>query len=692
MRSELTELKERYARLKLLSEVSNVIHSTLDPEKALNLILREAVRVMRASSGSAALVNPTNGLLEIQASQGLPPNAKQLKLRVGEGITGWVARTGQSARVSDVRADSRYVMVESDVRSELAVPLEVEGEVRGVLNVDSDRVDAFSAADEELLRALALQASKVIHTTWLYEQLRLKARLFESLVSVGQAINSTLNLDDALQVITREGAHLMSAKMCSLLLLDDTREWLDLKASFGAGPSYLQKPRLAVAESLLGMVVRRKKPVQVENVQTSTRYQNVDVAAREGLVSLLSVPLLFSGEAIGTLSVYTDELHSFSNEEIRILSALAELSAIAIEKARLYERIVDVEEQLRQNEKLSAIGLLAAEVAHEIRNPLTVMKMLYHSLDLKFPPGDPRAKDATVMGEKMDHLNRIVEQILDFARSTEPKLTPVNVNALLDDLSLLTRHKLKQQSVELVRRLAADLPEIMADAMQLEQAFLNLILNAVQAMPQGGKLTLTTRVSGSPTGNKPTEVIIDFKDTGEGMTEEQRKRAFTSLLGTTKATGTGLGLAIVSRVIETHRGKVTIKSANMANNQLLGERTKRAKERKENDRHIAVAPAAQQPHERSQHELAQSNDMNVSDNERRPSDQEGGKRKAPAQQDSSKKREDTQRWDVQQRRQQEAGHALDSRQWIEGKLGHIQALIDAKLDEGQHRPENIQPH
>jgi signal transduction histidine kinase len=557
---ELAGLKERNARLSLLNEISNVIHSTLDPEEALNLILREAVRVMRASSGSAVLINPTNGLLEIQASQGLPPTAKQLRLRVGEGITGWVARTGQPARVSDVRADPRYVAINSRIRSELAVPLEVEGEVRGVLNVDSSRLDAFSAADQELLQALSVQAAKVIHTTWLYEQLRLKARLFESLVSVGQTINSTLNLDDALLVITREGCQLMEAKMCSLLMLDETRQWLDLKASFGAGEAYLQKPRLGVEESLLGMVMRRKKPVQVENVQTSSRYQHVETARREGLVSLLSVPLLFSGEAIGTLSVYTGVLHSFSNEEIRILSALAELSAIAIEKARLYERIVDVEEQLRQNEKLSALGLLAAEVAHEIRNPLTVMKMLYHSLDLKFPPGDPRGKDATVMGEKMDHLNRIVEQILDFARSTEPKLSLVNVNELLDDLSLLTRHKLKNQNIQLVRRLAPNLPPVMADAMQLEQAFLNLMLNAVQAMPQGGKLTLTTRAVTSTGGGKPTHVAIDFKDTGEGMTEEQCQRAFTSLLSTTKAKGTGLGLAIVSRVVETHRGKVKIKS------------------------------------------------------------------------------------------------------------------------------------
>src|SRR5205823_14951771 len=163
------------------------------------------------------------------------------------------------------------------------------------------------------------------------------------------------------------------------------------------------------------------KPLQVENVQLSSRYQSVEIAREEGLVALLSVPLLFAGEAIGALSVYTGQPYSFSNEEIRILSALAELSAIAIEKARLYERVVDVEEQLRRNEKLSALGLLAAEVAHEIRNPLTVMKMLYHSLDLKFPGGDPRAKDAQIMGEKMEHLNRIVEQILDFARTSEPQ-------------------------------------------------------------------------------------------------------------------------------------------------------------------------------------------------------------------------------------------------------------------------------
>jgi signal transduction histidine kinase len=558
---ELAKLTKHYERLQLLYQVSNVIHSTLEAQEALQLIVSEAVRLTNASSGSVVLINPTSGFLEISASQNLPSAATRLKLRVGEGVTGWVARHGKPVRMGDVTQDQRYVAARRGVRSELAVPLEVNGETRGVINVDSDRADAFSADDQDLLEQLAVQAAKVIQNTWLYEQLRLKVHLFESLASVSRTINSTLNLDEALRVITREACELMRARMCSLMMLDESREWLDLRASYGASDTYIKKPRLNVEESLLGVVARRKKPMQVANVQTSSRYQNVEVARQEGLVSLLTVPLLFAGQSIGTLNVYTGRPYNFSNEEIKILSALAELSAIAIEKARLYERIVDVEEQLRQNEKLSALGLLAAEVAHEIRNPLTVMKLLYHSLDLKFPASDPRAKDTRIIEAKIEHLNKIVEQILDFARTTEPKLAPVNLNELVDELGLLVRHKLANQNVRLIRDLQSDLPLVMGDAPQLEQAFLNLILNAAEAMPDGGTLNINSREVREPRSSPhPTHSVIEFRDTGKGMSAEIQKRAFTAVLSTTKAKGTGLGLAIVGRIIETHRGTIRIKS------------------------------------------------------------------------------------------------------------------------------------
>ena len=561
MTDELAELQQRHERLKLLYDVSTTLHSSLDAQEALLLIVSEAVRLTRASSGSVALLNATSNSLTIEASHGLPEEALDLSMSVSEGITGWVVRHGQAARVADVRKDARYVSVRPAVRSELAVPLRVNGELRGVINVDSDREDAFTEDDESLLKELAQQAAKVIQHTWLYEQIRFKARMFESLVSVSQTINSAINLDDALRAITREACVLMKSKMSSLLLLDETGQWLDLRASFGAGRDYVGKPRLSAEESFVGVVLRRKKALQVGNVQNSSRYQNVEIARREGLTSLLSVPLMFGGQAIGVLNVYTEESYTFSNEEVRILTALAELSALAIEKARLYERIVDVEEQLRQNEKLSALGLLAAEVAHEIRNPLTVMKMLFHSLDLRYPPGDPRGKDAEIVREKMDHLNKIVEQILDFARTTEPDLRAVNVNQLIGDLALLVRHKLKNHHIRFEQKLEPKLPDISADAAQLEQAFLNLTLNAVEAMSTGGTLTIRTRAVHLPRGSMvPTHLHIEFTDTGAGMTREVRDRVLDSLLSTTKKKGTGLGLAIVRRVVEAHRGKFKIRS------------------------------------------------------------------------------------------------------------------------------------
>jgi signal transduction histidine kinase len=532
----------------------------LDPQEALNLVVQQAVQAVGASSGSIVLVNPTNGLLEILASKGLPAHAGSLRLKVGEGITGWVARHGRPARVRDVAADPRYIRVREEVKSELAVPLEVKGEVRGVLNVDADQMDAFSAEDEALLEGLAAQASQVVYNTWLYEQLRLKAQFFESLASVSQAINSAVNLADALNAIVAETARLMGAKMCSLLLLDRTGEWLELRACHGAGESYVRKPPVSVSDSLLGTVVRRGKPYQVENVQLSGLYQNTELARREGLFGFLSVPLLYQGKGLGTLSVYMAVPHSFSNEEIRILCALAGLSAIAIEKARLYERIVDVEEQLRRNEKLSALGLLAAEVAHEIRNPLTVMKMLYHSLDLSFPEGDPRNKDARIIAEKIEHLNRIMDRMLDLARSSEPQFAPVNIGELLQELGLLVRHKLKQLRVEWLTQVEPGLPAVRGDAPQLEQAFLNVVLNAVEAMPGGGRLTVVCRALRTRHSPEPTHVRIQFKDTGHGMPREQVTSAFESVLRTTKPKGTGLGLAIVRRIVEAHQAKFRISS------------------------------------------------------------------------------------------------------------------------------------
>ncbi|MCC7376959.1 MAG: GAF domain-containing protein [Verrucomicrobiales bacterium] len=551
-------LLDRIQRLEAVNAAALAVHASLEPKESLQQLVAEAVRLTGASSGSLVLRNPNSSLLEIEAAIGLPPAAAVLRLPLGKGITGWVALHGKPARVGDVRADPRYLMVRPEVRSELAVPMLVDGEVRGVLNVDSEQVDAFSEPDAQVLDELARHAVIVVRNTWLFEQARRRTSLSTALAGIARAMNQAVGLDEILQLITREATELMGAKLCSVLMIGADPDALEVRASSGAGPDYLGRGRLSVDESLVGVVLRRRRPLQVEDVRSSRLYQSTEVARREGLVSLLSVPLVLGGEARGVLNIYSGEPHTFSNEEIQTLSALAELSAIALERARLSERMGVTEDQLRQSDKLSALGLLAAEVAHEIRNPLTVMKMLYHSLDLRFPAGDPRSEDARVIGQKMDLLNRIVEQVLDFARHAEPRLEVVSVGVLLEDLRLLTRHKLRVHGVELRLAVPEETPGLRADPVQLEQAFLNLILNAVDAMPSGGLLTIRAEVQRAPS-NTP-ELVLTVADTGTGMLVPSEAGKTGFLLGSKKPGGTGLGLAIVTRVVEAHRGRISFES------------------------------------------------------------------------------------------------------------------------------------
>jgi signal transduction histidine kinase len=556
-----SEQPDRLRRFELLARVSSVINSSLEPKTVLNLVLREAVDIMRATSGSVVLIDPHTQLLEIEVAIGLSKEARKLKLAIGRGVTGWVAKTGKPLRVADVTADPRYVSVRKDIRSELAVPLLLDGTLIGVLNVDSTRKNAFSEEDEDLLVALGNQAAQVIHNSWLYQAVAHSARKLESLFRVAQSTISSLNLEEILHRVTVDACQLMETKVCSLMLLSSGRDKLELRACHGAGPDYLSRPPLSVEDSLIGNVVRRGKAVQVYNVQEHDAYRHIELARKEGLVSLLSVPMAVGDTIIGALSVYTGQPCRYSTQDIKILSTLANLSAIAIENARLHEKMVAAEEQLRHNERLSMLGLLSAEVAHEIRNPLTVMKMLFHSLDLKFPASDPRARDAEIMAEKMDHLNKIMNQLLGYARSNEPAFELADINALLNDVLSLTRHKLNQQKIVLKTDLAKDLPKIRIDRGQIEQACLNLILNAAEAMPRGGMLTVSTALNPSSSPASGGQVLLIFRDTGVGMSPEKQKQLFEPFL-TTKMRGTGLGLAIVHKIIvEAHRGRIEVESA-----------------------------------------------------------------------------------------------------------------------------------
>jgi len=532
------------------------VRSLLHPQKALDRILAAAVRSTRAESGSFILLNPNTGLLDIEASHGLSQKAKNVKLRPGEGITGWVATTGQPLRTGDVRADKRYVSISARIRSEMAVPVEIRGQIVGLLNVDSTKVDAFSATDEERLVDMASEAARWMELAWEIDQLRLKSRQLTSLVDTAQMIISENNVDEILEQVTVQTTRLMKTRVCAIFLLNDDSSELMLRACHGGAEAYRDWPNLRLEDSLFGSVVTRHKPVAVVDVGREKGYIHTDIARKEKLVSMLAVPLIFNDKTIGVLAVYTQQRHRFSNDEIRLLTALADLSAVAIEKGRLFARVVDMEEKLRASERLSALGLLAAEIAHEIRNPLTVMQMLFHALVESLQLDATSQRDAALIGEKMRQMNRILDQVLSFARSSEPIKESVHAQQLFDDVFLLTRHKLQQQGIEVRSTVPEDLPLLSADHEQIEQVLLNLILNAADAMPEGGMLRLSAAVEEVEGENY---LVLSVRDNGEGMTQEQVANLFAPFL-TYKDSGTGIGLAIVKKIMENHQGKVVVES------------------------------------------------------------------------------------------------------------------------------------
>ena len=550
-------MKTKTPRPTLFSEFRRRdLRTLLHPQKALDRILTAAIRSTRAESGSFILVNPNSGLLDIEASHNLSERAKRVKLRPGEGITGWVATTGMPLRSGDVRNDKRYVAINARIRSEMAVPVEMRGQVVGLLNVDSTMVDAFSATDEARLVDMASEAARWLELAWEVDQLRLKGRQLTSLVDISQMILSESNPDQILEQITLQTYRLMKSKLCSVFLISEDGSELVLRACHGGSALYRDKPNLRTEDSLLGSVVTRHKPVAVVDVGKEKGYIQTDIARKEKLVSMLAVPLIFGGKAVGVLAVYTQQRHRFSNDEIKILTTLGDLSAVAIEKGRLLTRVVDMEEKLRASERLSALGLLAAEIAHEIRNPLTVIQMLFHALMETLALDDQSQRDAKLIGEKMRQMNRILDQVLSFARSSEPIKHAVHARQLFDDVFLLTRHKLQQQGIDFRSTVPDDLPLFRADHEQIEQVLLNLILNAAEAMPKGGVLRLSAAVEefdGEP------HLALAVRDNGEGMSQEQIDNLFAPFL-TYKESGTGIGLAIVKKIIENHQGKVQVES------------------------------------------------------------------------------------------------------------------------------------
>lgn len=214
--------------------------------------------------------------------------------------------------------------------------------------------------------------------------------------------------------------------------------------------------------------------------------------------------------------------------------------------------LFETEEHLRRADRLSALGELSAGMAHEIRNPLSAIKGAAEILKDDYSPDEGKYEFVQILLKETDRLNHIVQEFLGFARPKQPEFRQVDVNKGIESVLTLISQEARKAGVRIEKKLDPAIGRRSLDAGLLEQAFLNLVLNAVQAMPQGGTLTIES-------GLRDNAIEVKIIDTGTGITEEDRKKLFSPFF-TTKKNGTGLGLAITYRIIENHKGSIDVKS------------------------------------------------------------------------------------------------------------------------------------
>lgn len=542
--------------LEALYRVASQLGRADEPGEALQGILATLVDVFGAVSGSVSLLNPDTGKLEIEVQLGLPDDNDDLALRLGQGVTGWVAFHGRPQLVPDVTADSRYIPVRADVRCEMAAPmLGPGGQVLGVINLDSDRLEGFPDRDYQLFIRLTGEATAVIQRLWSLHQLRGKARQLESLIGIGQSLVTKLEPQELLDTITRGARLITQTQACALYLFEPVQGTVRLASLNSHGRMDTPAGDLPLESCLVSAPIQTRRQVEFANVQSPEFLDVVDLPRDPGLRSVLATPLIYEHEVLGVLTVFTAEIHRFNNDERRLLGALASLGAVALQNSRLYARVFQSEASLRKNEQLTTLGLLAAEIAHEIRNPLTVIKLLFGYLGLDFPEGDPRRTDVRVIGEKIDQLEAIVTRVLTFAKAPSSLHSHWSVHDIVEDTIVLIRLKLAQGKINL--RYEPSPRPLIVDVHkgQLQQVLLNLLLNATQAMPEGGTIVLRCHAEAREQGGE--YVAIDVADSGTGIPEHLRDHIFDSFLSG-RSDGTGLGLAIAKRILLSHHGDITL--------------------------------------------------------------------------------------------------------------------------------------
>jgi signal transduction histidine kinase/putative methionine-R-sulfoxide reductase with GAF domain len=541
-----------------LLEISKAIASGLYLEDVLRLIVTVTANLMDSKICSLWILDENDQKLKLKATQSISEEyLKERSLAMGEGVVGHVALHNQPMAILNVLKEPLYKEKElakkEGLVSMLSVPMCIKDSVIGVINCYTSYPHSFSKSEEEMLTTVANQAAICIENSGLMETLDIE----EILRLVLEGVTKNIGFDRARLYLVNEKMNVLECKMA--VGIDEERiKGITL--------------RLDPKDSVVARSIFEKQPFIIPDASKDPRV-NPSLREKLNLHSLVVIPLLAKEKALGAIAAdFVDPNKTITKEALESVMVFAQQAGLAIHNAFMYQELKTfsqqmeekiqkttadlrkTETQLIRSEKLAALGQLAAGIAHEIRNPLTSINILIHSLTENFPSGDSYREDLKVIEEEISRINEIVDQFLRFAKPAPPLLEKTDMFSIFEETLQLLRPQIEKQLIVVGKEIQA-LPIILMDREQMKQAILNLLLNAIQAMPGGGQLTL--RGQNSKDGQW---IYISIQDSGVGIPSENVDKLFDPFFST-KDGGIGLGLSIAHRIIDQHHGKIEVESA-----------------------------------------------------------------------------------------------------------------------------------
>jgi len=379
----------------------------------------------------------------------------------------------------------------------------------------------------------------------------------ETLGTFSRAMVTILDLQSLSRRIIETITQTMGVEKASLFLWNEENGGYDL---FESKNIEINAPLLSKDDPLphyleaFGEIIIREELIKGAHVP---ELKNV-VNKLSLLEAEVSIPLILKGQLIGMINLsHKFNKDAYSHEDIELLSTLANQTAIAVENARLYEDLKKSKTYIRRADRLASLGTLTAGLAHEIRNPLVAIKTFTQLLPERLEDEEFRNQFLNIASGEVDRISLLINELLDFARPSDPKLGMEDVNSILDGMILLVSTESKKKHIEVLKNYAQNLPLISVDREQIKQVFLNILLNAVEATSENGRITVTTRSFLKP-GGEPY-IQVGFSDTGCGIPTEYLEDIFNPFF-TTKSKGSGLGLSISNQIIQDHNGYISVES------------------------------------------------------------------------------------------------------------------------------------